>query len=140
VFGQKPAKGRTFFEGGQFAEDQQHGRFNECAFFRQLFDGDAAVAQDALFAVHEGDGRLAGAGIAVAGIESQQPGVLFQGGDVDADFAFAADQHGQFDGKIAVFENGGVGFGHGFSSGAQDAGERPQGARGLDQCFVDRLL
>jgi hypothetical protein len=61
--------------GGQFAVDDQVGGLDEGAFFRQFRDVVAAVAQDALFAVDEGDGAFAGAGVAVAGVEGDAAGL-----------------------------------------------------------------
>ena len=44
-----------FFLGGQFAEEQQVGDFQERAVLGQNFDGIAAIAQDSLVAVNVGD-------------------------------------------------------------------------------------
>ena len=112
VLREQRAKRRTFFGGRQLAENQQHGHFDKRTALGQLFDGEAAVAQDALFAVDEGDGRLAGAGVGVAGIKGQKPHVLFQGGDVDAHLAFRPDGDGQFHGLVAIGQGGGLAFAH----------------------------
>jgi hypothetical protein len=67
VFGEQLGKLGEFGAGRQLAVDQQVGGLDEGAFFREFGDVIAAVAEDALFAVDEGDGALAGAGVAVSG-------------------------------------------------------------------------
>ena len=96
------------------AVDQQVGGFEEAAAFGQFFDGNAAVLEDALLGVDEGDGALARAGVAVAGVEGDVAGFGPQGGDVDGPLALGADDDGQVD-ALAVVEaqRGGVGFGLG---------------------------
>ncbi len=49
--------------GGQLAVENQVSRFEVRAFFRQFFDGIAAVAQDALVAVDVSDFACAGCGV-----------------------------------------------------------------------------
>ena len=56
----------------------------------QLLDRVAAVAQDPLLAVEEGDGARAGAGVAVPGVEGDQPGIAAEPGDVDRVVALGA--------------------------------------------------
>ena len=50
--------------GGKIAVHEQVGRLGERGALGQFLDGDAAVTQDALVAVDEGDGALTGAGVA----------------------------------------------------------------------------
>ena len=45
--------------GRQFAEQDQVGGFEEVALFGELLDGVAAIEQDALVAVDEGNGAAA---------------------------------------------------------------------------------
>ena len=47
--------------GGEFSVDDEVGGFDKTGFDGQFLDGDAAVTQDALLAVNEGDGAFAGA-------------------------------------------------------------------------------
>ena len=60
---------------GQPAEDQEPGGLDEGGVLGELLDGDAAVAEDALLAVDEGDRARAGAGVAEAGVEGDQAGL-----------------------------------------------------------------
>ena len=96
-----------------------HGRLDKRAVFGQLFDGNPAVPQNAFFAVHEGDGRLAGAGIGVAGIKRQQAGFLLQAGNVDAHLALRPDDDGQFISPFTIGEDGGLVLAHALSSSGQ---------------------
>ena len=82
---------------GKIAVDEQVGGLDEGAFFRQFRDVVAAVAQDAFFAVDEGDGALAGTGVAVAGIERDAAGLVSEREDVDPHFALGADDGLQFE-------------------------------------------
>ena len=52
--------------GGKLAVEQEVGHLGEGGLLRQLLDGIAAVAQDPLLPVDEGDGAPAGAGVLVA--------------------------------------------------------------------------
>ena len=92
---------------GQFAVDQQVGRLDEVGLLGELFDAVAAVAQDALLAVDEGDLGLAGAGVGVAVVESDVAGVVTQLADIDPAFAFGADDDGEDDFLVVQFERGG---------------------------------
>ena len=74
----------------QLAPDQQVGDLQEGRVLGQLLDRVAAVAQDPLLAVEEGDRAGAGAGVAVAGVEGDQPGLAPQPGDVDGVVALGA--------------------------------------------------
>ena len=57
----------------QFAEDDQVGRLEIGRLLGQLFDGVAAVLEDALVAVDVGDRALAGRGVHEAGVVGRQP-------------------------------------------------------------------
>ena len=124
------AKRRTFFGTRQLAEDEQHGGFDKRTAFGQLLDGDAAITQDALFAVDKGDGGLAGAGVGVARVKGEQSGVLLQAGDVDADLAFGADEDGKFEGLVTVGQDGGFAFAHGTPRAGREDGENGRKRRG----------
>ncbi len=91
VFREQVGKIDELGAAGQVAVDQQVGGLDEGAFGGQLGDVVAAVAQDALLAVDEGDGALAGAGIAIAGVKCDAARLIAQGGDVDAHFTFGSD-------------------------------------------------
>ena len=70
VFGEVTSELVELFVGWQFTENQQVGGFGEDGTFGQFLDGVAAIAQDALLAVDEGDVALAGAGVAIAAVEA----------------------------------------------------------------------
>src|SRR5262249_6338561 len=89
------------------AVEQQVGDLEERARFRELLDRVAAVTQDALLAVDEGDAAAAGAGVAVAGVERDPAALVAQLLDVDADFALAAADQGQVH-RLAVVGQGGA--------------------------------
>ncbi len=81
--------------GGQVAVDEQVADLGEGGLLGDLLDRIAAIAQDAALAVDEGDGALAGAGVAVAGVVGDRPRLRAQRADVDADLALAAHRHRQ---------------------------------------------
>ena len=74
----------------QLAPDEQVRDLEERRLLGQLLDRIAAVAQDPRFAVEEGDGARAGAGVAVAGVERDQPGIAAEPADVDRVVALGA--------------------------------------------------
>src|SRR6185503_4924972 len=76
--------------GGQVAVDEEVADLGEGGLLGDLLDPVAAVAQDALLAVDEGDRALAGAGVAVAGVEGDGARLRAQRGDVDPHLALAA--------------------------------------------------
>src|SRR6185369_3823326 len=82
----------------QVAVDQQEAHLREPRLAGDLFDGVAAVAQDPLLAVDEGDGALAGAGVAVALVERDRAALGAELRNIDTDFALAAHD----DGKLVV--------------------------------------
>ena len=96
--------------GRQVAVDQEVGGLHEGGVLGQLVHGNAAVPEDALFPVHEGDGALATAGVDVAGVQRDQAGLRPKIGDVDGLFSFGTDDEGQFVG--GAIEDQGDGFGH----------------------------
>jgi hypothetical protein len=78
----------------------------------ELLDGNAAVAQDPLLAVDEGDGALAGARVAVARVEGDEPRLGAKVADVDGALAFRSLYDGQLevavaDAKMCDFRHGG---------------------------------
>src|SRR5262249_25608982 len=81
---------------GQMAVHQEVGDLGETRRL-ELLDRIAAVAQDALVAVDEGDGALARPGVAVAVVKSDRAGLRTQRSDVDADLALAADDQREFE-------------------------------------------
>ncbi len=80
----------------QLAEDQEVRRLYEARPFGQIFDGIAAIAEDAFLAVDEGDLALAGARVAVAAIECDEPGFGAQLRDIDGRLGFRADNDRHF--------------------------------------------
>jgi|WetSurSiteA1Bulk_404760.scaffolds.fasta_scaffold235203_1 hypothetical protein len=75
----------------KLAEDDEHGDFQEIGPGTvEFFDGDAAIAQYALFAVDESDGTLAGARVAVAWIIGDETCLGAQRGDIDRQLTLGA--------------------------------------------------
>ena len=72
---------------GQLAVDQQVGHLEEARLLGQLLDRVAAVEQDALVAVDEGDGAARARGRDEAGVVGEVAGVLVEPGDVDGGIA-----------------------------------------------------
>ena len=81
--------------GRQLAEDQEVGGFDEARALGELLDRVAAVAKDAFFAVDERDLARARAGVGVAAVERDEPGLGAQLRDVDRGLGFGADDGGQ---------------------------------------------
>jgi len=75
---------------------------------RKLLDRIAAIAEDALLAVDEGDGGRARAGIETSGIERDVAGLLAERLDVDRPLAFGALDRLEFDGLAIDVERGRV--------------------------------
>src|SRR4030095_9622896 len=74
-----------------------------------LPDGIAAIAQDPRLAVDECDGALAGARIAVAGIDRDRAALRAELTDVDADLALRSHHHRQLVLLAVQDELGGAG-------------------------------
>jgi hypothetical protein len=113
----------------QLPVDQQVRDLEEVAALGQLLDRVAAVAQDALLAVDEGDGGAAGAGVGVAWVERDETRLVSQLADVDGAFALAALDDGQLDDPIADAQL--CEFGHGSHSNWRDATRGSDGRRSL---------
>ena len=73
----------AFAACGQVAENEQVGGFDERAALGQFLDWIAAIAQDAVFAVDEGDVTGAGAGVSVARVVSDMSSVFSERGEVE---------------------------------------------------------
>ena len=82
--------------GRQFPVQQQVGHFHEGAALGQLFDGVAAITQDAFAAVDEGDLAGAGRGGGEAGIVGEITQPRGKTLDVQCRLAFGAADDGQF--------------------------------------------
>jgi len=61
---------------GQFAVDQQVARFEEIAFFGELFDGVSTVAENSAIPVEIRDSAARRAGVCVALVEGDVPGLF----------------------------------------------------------------
>jgi hypothetical protein len=96
-----------FIGAGEVAEDEELRGFDEGGFFGEFFDGDAAIAEDSFFAVDEGDGAGAAAGVSIGGIEGDEPGFGAEFGDVDGLFALGADDDGELVGFAVDGDGGG---------------------------------
>ena len=81
---------------GQLAVDQQVADLDEGRLLRELLDGVAAVAEDPLLAVDEGDRAAAGTGVAVARVQCDRAGQAPEGVALDRHFALGADDYGEF--------------------------------------------
>ena len=101
---------------GQAAEDQEPGGLDEGRALGELLDGDAAVAEDALLAVDEGDLARAGAGVAEAGVERDQAGLGAELGDVDGQLAFGPLDDRQLDRPAIKRQSRGPRHRHGLPS------------------------
>ena len=97
VVGDPLAEVEQLLVGGQFAVDQQPRDLEEGALGGELLDGVAAVAQDPLLAVDEGDGAGAGTRVGEARVEGDQARLLAELADVDRPLPFRALDDGQGD-------------------------------------------
>ena len=100
---------------GQPAENQQPGRLDEIGMVGELLDGDAAIAEDALLAVDEGDRALADGRIGQRRVVGGQAGCIAEPRDVDGPLAFRPHKDGKFD--LLVADDQGGFFWHGRSPG-----------------------
>jgi len=73
-----------FTRAGQLAVNEQPGRLEEARVLGDLLDRVAAIAEDALLAVDEGDRRAGGRRVDEPRVERGEPGLAGEGGDVDA--------------------------------------------------------
>ncbi len=85
VVGQPVVELGELVGGRQLAVEQQVADLGKGRMLGDLLDRVTAVAQDALFAVDEGDRALAAAGVAVAVVERDRGRLRAQAGNVDAD-------------------------------------------------------
>ena len=92
--------------GRQLAPDQQVGDLQEGRALGQLLDRIAAIAEDALLPVEEGDGAGARAGVAVAGVVGDEPGLAAQPPDVDRVVTLGAAHQRQLHLPVADAQRG----------------------------------
>ena len=83
VHGDRMLEFGALLRARQFAFQQQIGDLDEVRILRELVDRIAAIEQDALVAVDEGDFRFAAGGGGVAGVESEGAGLFVEGSDID---------------------------------------------------------
>ena len=99
VFGHQRLRGDAGLEGrelrrrGELPVEQEVRDLDEGRLLRELLDGVAAVAQDALLAVEEGDRAGGGGGVQEAGVERHEAGAGPQLRDVDP--ALLLRSHGE---------------------------------------------
>jgi hypothetical protein len=86
---------------GSLLVQQQPHDLDEVTARGELFDRVAGVTQDALLAVEEGDGALAGAGVRVAGVEGDVARLRAELRDVDRALAFGADHDREIPALVA---------------------------------------
>ena len=96
----------------QFAVDQKIGHLQEGGVGRELIDWVPAVAQDASIAINVGDRRFAGRGVHEAAVQSDEPGLLQEGGDHDAVVPLRCGHTLKFEFLAVYGEGGGGGLGH----------------------------
>src|SRR5678815_3556528 len=75
----------------ELAVDQEEADLHEIRLLGQDLDRNPTVVEDALFAVDEGDGALAGAGVRVARVEGDVARLRPELRDVDGALALAPD-------------------------------------------------
>ena len=104
--------------GREVAVDEQVRRLDERrrVALDELLDRDAAVAEDAFFAVDEGDRRLARAGVHEPVVERDEAGLVPELRDVDAELVLGAADDRELDLAAVVLEYGG-GLAHASSWG-----------------------
>ena len=114
VFGEKRAEMSELFRSRELTVNQEPRRFGERRLFGEIFDGVASVTENALFAIHVGDGALGAARVQVAVIQRDQSRFLAEGTDVETVFVLGAFNHGELEALSVVIQ--GRFFGH-LSSG-----------------------
>jgi len=98
--------------GRQFAVQQQIGRFQVGALFCEIFDGIAAVAQDAGVAIDKRDSAYTGGGVVERRVVAHQPEFL----GIDFDLAQVGGANGAvLDGNFVGFSGAIVGNGKRFA-------------------------
>ncbi len=93
-----------FLAGRQMAVDQQIGRFDERGFLGQLLNRDAAIPQHPLLAVDERDRAAARAGVGIAVVERDQPGLVPQFRYVNRVLVLGSNDDGQLINLAADFQ------------------------------------
>ena len=91
---QETAEPLEFVRPRQPPEDQQPRHLDEVRLVGELLDGDAAVAENALFAVDEGDRAAADAGIAQRRVVGDQARLVAQLGNVQGPLSLRPRQDG----------------------------------------------
>ena len=120
----------------QLAVHQQPRHLEERALLRELFNRIAAIAQDALLAIDEGDRALARTRVAITRIERDQAGGRTQLADVGCGFVLRANNDGQVE-RLAFVGQDRIGLRGGARLGRHNRNFRawglalPQPARGL---------
>ena len=88
----------------ELAVNQEPRGLGECRLFCQILDGVAAVTENALFAIHVGDGALGAARVQVAVIKRDQSRFLAEGTDVETVFVLGAFNHGELEALSVVIQ------------------------------------
>ncbi len=88
VIGEHLGKLLQLGAGRQLAPDKEMGDLDERRLLSQLFDRDAAIAQNALLAIDESNRTLARTRVAVAVVEGDITGLGPEAGDVDGSLLF----------------------------------------------------
>ena len=109
VLGQQLAELVSLVVVGKVTEDQQFRHLDEGGAGGEVLDGDPAVSQDAAFTVDEGDGRAAGAGVAVGVVEGDQAGGGTQPRDVHRPLPLGSGDEGQLVGDTIYDQGHGIG-------------------------------
>jgi hypothetical protein len=90
----------------KFAVDEQVSRLDEGRAFGELFDGDAAITQDALVAVDERDRAPRRRRVHEGGIERHVPRFRSERSNVDRLLAFGSDDERRFEPRVPQRDDG----------------------------------
>ena len=96
VFREQIGKVVQFRLRRELPPDQQISGFHKCGFFRQLFYGDAAVAEDALLSVDERNAADARTGVSITFIEGDISGLAAKVGNIDRRFLLGSYNDREF--------------------------------------------
>ncbi len=95
---QPVGEGIQFLLVGQVAIDDQEADLDERGLVGQLFDWNAAVAQNAFLSIEKGNPALAGTGVSIARVHGDVAGLSPELADVDGFLVLRAREYRQFDG------------------------------------------
>ena len=109
VFGKERTEASELFRSRELTVNQEPGGLGEGRLFGQVFDGVTSVAENALLAVHVGDGALGAARVQVAVVKRDKSRFLAEGTDVETMFVLGAFNDGELETLSVVFQGRFVG-------------------------------